>query len=458
MKDTKLIKALETLTKEEWGDWRKFLLMHTYETSEIYHLFTILQQKKNQLNNLETSEDLINKHFPKLSSKAFSNLMAKLYQLLESWLAINEMQASPYDEQLYLVKSLNKRGLFDQANYAANKLEQLISSNDKIDLDKSAALSILFHSQYYSDNPAGKILLDKLINAHCATYQDTSALYAIELVNWGGIANIDYNKELDILYQSCLHFKPSTTSSLNPAIKNIYLNSDVDAYNEVAEALYNGRFTFGSELHLVVTNYLEILSRKLFMKGKLENVQEVTKMQAYALEVFSKTGTCKIPNARFQNIVSTLSFMNSYEWTRQFIDEWIDKVETKNKEASKDLAYALNCFYHENYNTIMEYTRHTTYDDIYQKSRALVLQLIGLYYNRNENYDLFLTTKSNFNNFLKRNKSDIVTSTYIGISNLLNIIDLLAKKDFKKVEIDLNKYENIVYRSWVIKEVKQRSR
>jgi hypothetical protein len=454
MKDTKLIKALETLTKEEWADWRKFLLMHTYETSEIFHLFNILQQKKNQLNNLETSGDLINKHFPQLSPKAFSNLMAKLYQLLESWLSINEMQASPYDEQLYLVKSLNKRGLFDQANYVANKLEKIIKDDPLKDMSKTQTLANLYHNQYFT-NPSAFANIRDLALWHLQNMNELSSLYEVELVNITKLRKWDFSKELERLNQIIEDSQNEAEVSIFRKVKNIFLNGDVDSYHFVEKALLRGDFNPQSEMHNILTEYIEMQSRRLFMAGKLSNTKALSKFQEYALATSAQANQGKISSTKFQNIISVLSFMNTYQWCTAFIDRWIERVETRDPIVCRDLAMAQNCFYHERYGEILQYLRHTTYDDVNQKLRAQTLQLIAIFHDRSKNYDAYVNFIENFRNTVKRNKSKISSNLFESKTNLIKIIDLLDKRDFKNVKIDLSQYGNIFYRSWVEKQIKK---
>jgi hypothetical protein len=455
MKKTKLIEALNTLADEEWSSFRRHVLMHTFEKSEIYKLFRLLQKKKNNFDQLGEVEFFRDKYYPHLSNKALSNLMAKLYQIIESWFALSEMKSSKYDEEIYLLRSLNRRGLYDQANYIAKKIENRILEDKTEDDIKSKSLSSVYHSQYYSNNPAGKIQLGKLIKYHSQNYIETSSLYEIELINWGNISRIDFTAEIEILKKSTATLKATELSNLLNAISLIFVKDDVVAFKDVSSALLKGQFTYDSELHIIVANYMELLSRKLFMKGVLKDVKEVTKIQIYSLELSAKNTEGRISSARFINIIGTLAYINTFDWTKKFIDKWIERVDSNYIEATKDLAYAQNCFYNEKFDKILNFTYHKSYDDIGQKLRAITLQLIGLYYDRKENYNSFHDSIINIKSFLNRNKSKLSASMYFSVLNLVNCIYDLQKGNKLKVVDLVASNQNIFYRSWLEKQLEK---
>ena len=122
---SKLINSLSTLSSKEWSSFRKFLLMNTRDDSDNFKIFKFIQLRKDGMDVLENLDTLRMKYFPKFTGKGFSNVMSRLQLWLEEWMVIEEMRSIKYEKELLLVKATNRRGLYDQADQTARKVNEL---------------------------------------------------------------------------------------------------------------------------------------------------------------------------------------------------------------------------------------------------------------------------------------------------------------------------------------------
>ena len=187
MASPKLFTALNILSKDEWSSLRKYILVHTRPESNNVRCFSLLLEHKKLLLDKDFEESLRLKHFSQISSKSFSNILSKLFQLFEDWFAIQSFKDEPYYKELTLIKHYNQRGLFHLADKISDKLENQILKSDQLDLHHHEILSKIYHNQYYSSNPIkrkNKNLLSECIDLYTKGIIDRSSAYLMDIIHY----------------------------------------------------------------------------------------------------------------------------------------------------------------------------------------------------------------------------------------------------------------------------------
>jgi hypothetical protein len=450
MINTKLVRALSTLSKEEWISFKKYLLMNVGETSEVYILFTAIYNKRGSLKNIESQEFYISEFFPHLSNKSFSNILSKINDYLQTWMAIEEMNSSKYDAEIYLLKSLNKRGLYQEANLIFKKLESKITKDEKLDFDKKTALSKLYHFQYYSDNPKSqedRNIFERLIQYHMESYKEMTHFYLIELINAEVVLKEDHTSVIKILKSSISEISATELSKRLDLIENSIRSLEYHELKNLSKDLLNDSYTKDSATEEYVSLYLLMLAKKYWTKGMAPNTDLLMKLQSFQLE--NETKKSKISVKRFHNIINTICHILSYQKTKEFIDQWIDSVDSKLLNETKDLAYAQNCFHHKKYNELILYVRFISFDNLGQKLRAMAIHTISHFLDTSKDREYAINSIKSFKLFLKRNKNEITPFIFESNFNLCHFLEILVKDKIRYNEINLNQYTPIAFRSWV---------
>ena len=281
-------------------------------------------------------------------------------------------------------------------------------------------------------------------------------IYELELHNWGLLKQIDYSYHLDILHSVNEKLPDSALSEILLDLAKVVSQLDLEAFLKVKALLLNDTFEKNSELHTLITMYLINAGIKLWENGKYTNAQESARLIEYGLrsEVLMKSG--KIPWRRFFNLIATLGKLKSFDWTQEFIERWYQNVETENLIYTKSLAEALNAFGFQKYELIIPLIRGIEFQDFIEKLRALGLEVIALYIDRKDNYNLLRNNISNFKRTLKRNEGKLSTPTIKSYVNFLKVLELLIQRDFRKITIHLEKYDALIYRGWLFTQVQNK--
>ena len=457
MNKTKLISVLITLTPEEWSSFRKYLLMYTRKGSDNFDFFEFLNHKKERLTALPAAEEVRTKHFPKLSAKGFSNMMSRILNWLEDWMAIDEFKQVQYQEDLMLIKSYNRRGLFKLANAKAAKLEKSILNAEGLDIYENKALAELFHIQLYSENAIkysdGGLMFEKLSDHFFKQVKEYSLLYLPELMNIQRIQKYDLSNAIQKINQVAKLLPESELGTYLEQLIKLNVNNDAQLLEDLFGQVKEGVFSKDGFIHTLMVYYFIAFSLQFWLKGTLQSKALVGEIHDYAIGSGVLLQNKKITLRRFHNIVSTLAAINTYDWTIDFVDRYVDMVDTPNKESSRLLAYAQICMYNNKYDEISKYLSSVTFDDFDIKMRSHCLLAIALYKDEKIELETLQNKILNFKRFLTRHKSRVSEKYYDSNFNFFEVIARLSMKKFQDTVIDLSKYSNLSYRYWIKEEL-----
>ena len=468
MKDTKLLKALSTLNKEEWMSFRKHVLMHTGVDSELYSLFVILQSRKLNYEGLKSPDQFRKKYFSSVSQKTFFGMLSKLYKWLEDWFAINEMKISEYDQVLYLVKALLRKGLVKEAKSHSHKLVRKLEESDGLDFKVNKTLAELSHVRYYNVNTDSEEERHQLLltasRKNAENYKDISQFYIAELSNRGRIFNQtkkysnDFEKTKQMLSLSGELIDSSEISKYGKIINEVIQNGEVAKLEILKNSIVAGEFKSGSELEVLVNDYARIYIRKLFLNKKVDNVDSFYPIFNFRMNKLMAETDKKITSINFHNLVDEIANLISVEKAKDFIETWIDYVETTKPKETKDLAYSQIYLIKRDFNKMFEYSQNISFDNYGQRTRAWLHNVICHYKFRHENYQQAIQSLSAFKNYLKRNKKKYSKNFLTGNLNTVILMEKIAKNDFKEMEIQIEDYKPLFYRLFMTEEVQKLKR
>jgi len=459
MKDTKLIRALKTLTKEEWRSFRKHLLSYTGSDSEIFSLFTIFQKNKNKLSELGDPKDFKKKHFPELTLKAFFVMSSKIYKCLEDWLALNEYKKEEYQKELFLIKALFNKGLLQEARAHADKLKTRLNSSEVLDLNIKKILAEIDHLVYYNVNKdsvdyRNKLLLS-LSENFALSYKERSQFYLAELLNRKNFYRINYDKHIEDLKASHKFIPDSELIEVGNSVIQVMGAKDSIHLNKLIDTLLERKINAGSELESILKAYGSIGIRTAYGFGYFNDIKNLQPFFNFLFESDMENSSGKITNTRFHNTVDVLGNYLDMEQTLGFVDMWIDRIETPKPKETKDLAYAQIYFINRDFKKMMEYSNYIAFNNPGQRTRAWIHNLICMYIFRKENYDLVTHSLKAFKSYLRRNKQKYSINFFKSSHNIATIMEKLIKNDFTPQKINIQDYKKVFYKKWVTEEIEK---
>ena len=457
MATPKLLTALNTITRDEWSSFRKYLLMFTREDSDNFQCFIQLAERKDNLMKEGLDESLRKKYFPKMKPKSFSNLLSRLFSWFEDWFAIVTFENKKYTRDLTLIQGYNERGLFKLANQASSKLEAKIKKETYLDIDQHETLAKLYHAQYYSSNPIkkkkGNTVFKDCLEHYISMISEKSTGYLLDLENFSSIRDTDYNHAKSILEQ--LHeLTPQTKlkSILSLAYKMLK-SKDWDSFLALKKSLENDNIiNQASDLFLILTIYLRRVSVDLWLDDKSIELNTILETHQLSFTALEQNKIQKFFPINLFIGVSTLGVILNYNQTEQFINKWIDKVHTDYKKSVLNYCNAVNAFRHQRYGEMPALLSGLEFENHDFKIISQALMIIAQY--KMDEEDLMMTMIQNLKKQLRRNSPPIPQVLLLKITNLLRVIILLAKSKYdNSIVIDLEKHKPIFYKSWVLKEL-----
>jgi hypothetical protein len=458
MRKTKLVTGLISLNHEELKSYKKYVQQRCGIDSDVNKIFEIFYNKREDLDQVDI-EKIRTKYFSRITTKVFSNHMSTLFQWFEDWLVIEELYYEKFDYDLYLLKALNRRGLYNLANISAENLETKLQSLEKMNIKKTFVKAKMNHYMMYSNNPIkqekGNDFIANAAQYHLEYALEQALVYETELHNWGVLNRVDYSAIIANIHQVCKVLPATDISKELEKINQFFLTRDLDTLLNFREQVFNN-FDIDSELHTFYTLYIIIFSNKLWSANHLKDKQIILENYNYAMEegVFLKNN--KIGNSTFNNIVGAIGQVASYKITEEFIDNWINLVETNNRHATYHVASAINCFYHDMYSEIPKHTYLKNFGTIEQELRALFLYHISCFIDRKNETEVFILNAKKLTLFLEIKQGEISELQFLQYINLLNLLNKINKTKDDNVVIDIDDYLPIPYKSWCIEMLKNR--
>lgn len=453
MYSNKLISILSSFNKEELGRVRKFILQYSKETSDVMQVFDYYYKNFKSEEEVAEIETVVEKYFNHLTKKVFLNHLSTLLSYVEQWLVLTQIENEKHSFDLTLVKAYNKRGLYHMADLTQHKILKNIDKEDHYSIENTKAKATLLNEQYYSNNPikyeeGAKILTD-LMQAYFKKIYSHLLVYESELINWGKIQKHSYEEELNVL-RKIKEVLPKTELSLVlEELVSMVISDDTDIFLNMVSKVLAEKFEKGN-LQTITTIYTvrkanELWAKKVPLPELKTIIQELYDF-AMTHGVFTDHGMISPPS--YRNLLMVLCLSQSYEQLMAFNDKWISKVNSKCPESTKAVCNAIICFYKERYKEIMDYTRYTEYDEINEKAFALHLHLIACFMNREQEYDLYVYTLSNFESFLLRAESKVSEKTF---KSLRNSCSFMKQYDKTKNKVDLSQFDVLQFRLWMEK-------
>lgn len=461
MQSAKLIQTCLTFSTEEWTDLRKTIYANHRSDSDIVDLFNFLYKRKDRLESLKTKEAVRRKHFEKLTSKGFLNLLSRLYNEVEDWLVFYEYRSNNHQKKLLLLKTFNNRGLYKQADALAKSMIDEANALLNTNVAKDQILLDVYDAQYYSNNPIkyqkelGKEYLQFIQMYLERLTRSRASIYLAELSNWSDIRNVDLSNSIERLRSltEMLDVHPEM-KVYNDALVSLFENTTAEPFYILKDGLLGGKLEQGDLLHDIVCYALMTKIFKLLNKKVLTESRNLVDIYNYVLgtDLLIKHG--KIPSVRFENMVVHMAQKLSFDETSEFILKWINRVNTEYPGAQVNACMAINAFYNKRYSDLLNYTNDQHFSGPRSKQRILLFEIIGMYYSKTIDYNSLLMKIKNFKRYLKRNAAKYSKHNGESKMNLLKIMELHHKAKFdSSITIDLSKYENIFYRTWVEEEL-----
>lgn len=448
-KNTKLITSLMTVRQKEWKSLKRYLLLYTTKETEYYRLVDLLS-RQTPLDSLDIEAFRL-KNFEDMTSKNFYNLMSKITDWIEDWMVATLINKNQRKKNMYLVKALNNRGLYTQADKKAEKIEKDILEEKQLDLNTNAEYHQLLYNQYYSNNPIkyrdGENLLKKLVSTQMQSYKEYAMTYLLELHNRTELSKYQLNGEIEKLKSVCSLIEDNKLTSLLSQMEHLLRERKLETLKELTKVLLAKSIKSGRDLHLLFYGYLNRLSRIIWTIENQVDKKLLLDITNYGIESGIYTENGKIIDYQFFNLIARLSLLIKQQEVFDFINQWSYMVNTSDLDSTVHHSNAIASFYYKKYKEVLVYTSKTNNYNQRTKLVSSALKAIALFEENEEG--LLNDHLHNYKRMQKRKEIQLSVNFYKSHMNLTKVIELMCKKKYdSSIEINLNNYLPIFYKSW----------
>lgn len=461
MQQSRLIQHLKALSQTDWRMFIQYVSSPYFNQNQrvqalVEYLHTCAPDfEKQKLLKKAIFPILFPKNKKVFSTQSVHDHFSMVLRLLEGFLAQKGLEASEWEAQTLLVTTLQKLGLHHAFE---RKYAQFISTNQQAqNLDTfyrqyRMHMGAYTRAQQVRDDTASD-LLDETEKSLDRFYLVSKLKLGAERLNRSRIFKDSPTPTLDPMLE--LGLSQVTLLAEDPllavygTIYKLYAKPEETARYDVLIELLAGVVNgfdkeAASETYAFALNY----AIRTFNEGDASFISRIFELYKRLLELGLLTqDDGNFPHAMMKNVVTAGLRNKEFEWTRDFIEEYKEKIDPERRNDVYAYNMATYYFEQESYREALRGLSQTKFKDVFYELGARTL-MVKIYYEMEEDDSIGYLLKA-FRAALKRNKA--VSPSYFKLfDNFLRFVDKLYKlkmgKKAAKQETWQKTFDELSYR------------
>lgn len=398
MKNSKLIQVLETLSKIELREFKKYLQspLHNQRKDVVQLLNSILAKTSANL-PLLSKATLYQSLYPNqpYNPVKFDLVISYLFRLLQNYLAWKNWQADSHMIQFHAGQSFAKRGLKVIAKNTFDKLtkdlaqkpnrngdyffklqqiqweeHQLSDINSPQDNNEKWVMSATLDHWYYIE----KLKHYCLLLSYQQVYPSTHQLPAITTI----LTTLQTSKAIEIpiisVYYHCA--------------KMLKTPANQDNFLTFRDLLFKNQKTLpSSEFRRLLLMSINFCVRQI-NNGQRNYLAQLLEFYQVGLATNTLLENGKLSRITYHNIVGTGINSDNLPWTKKFIDQYKNLLEKKFRESTYSFSLARLAYHQKDYNAVLKLLQKANYRDLLLNLAAKTL-LLKVYVEQDQDALLF---------------------------------------------------------------------
>ena len=462
MLELKLHRYLNKMKTPELKDFKKYLNFIYRSDNEVNVLYNYIYECRNGKKTEEITIPLIQLHlFPHLNRKSIQNICSVIVKNIENYWTYSDLKTQTLRWNVSKFESLNKRGLHNEANKLALKLERKINKDTDLNLWTNYHIIKMLHEQYFSNNPIKRNqedslrILKSLVQTKERLNSDFSLYYSAELASMERLYGQDWNNELDTLQSSS---KPDQRNLSQGLYKQFNLiNNDYQEFPVLLNQLIRlNEDEISSSLRIT---FFYRVRRHLILQSRKGN--EKAKGQLRDLIIWSSKSSLfmhnnQIADMRFVSDINILCQLKEVDEANDYIESLIKHVPSKEKNELRNLGKMYIEFALNNFGKVIEIFSTTKFKVVSQRLQASGLFLQAHYEEDNDDIEFLESKIRSIKDYLHRHKTELGIVQSNSWKGFLKVYELLvAKTEMNLVQEFIDRQEHIIYKIWLQKQIKR---
>lgn len=475
MKNTNLIKILNTFTEKEMKDFEDFIRSPYFnKKTPVIKLFNYIKKFYPDFNSSKLGKEIVFKNmFPDKNYNygSMKNIIFELQKLSEKFIVIYEISMDEFKINSTLVDTLGKRNLTLLSEKHLKELENSLIGNEIRDVDYFYKMHKLYELKQMQsfDSSKGNVhsrkqnSLPVFENSHIST-EYLKKFYLLSSLRYYN--KIITNKSLyDVseISNECEKFIDHYSSDL----KNYSLNLEVEflklnlgklkdeEFLKLKEVILKGLYEEKAGDRIIYAYSIYLLN---YCRTKNQTDK---KFRIYAFEILKNLVANKNYDSEngFMNLVLTRNIiliateLLEFQWCEKFIENDLQRVHPDYRNSIIQFYNAKKNFFEGNFEKSLEYLSVMKNDDVFNKYYIKELAIINYY--ELKYFDLLFEQIDSYKKFLSNN-SMFPDSYKIRVKLFLNYISDLgraatgSKIDLQLLRKDIEQEKNLAYQNWLL--------
>lgn len=465
MNNSKLIRTLRILDAKELKRLLQFLKSPFYNSNpNIVKLYMLLRSHHPDFSSLKlTREKVFKKVFPdwKYEHQKMLNLMSDFTALLEKYMVVLQLEKEELEQKKLLVRSYSERpncyDVFVKKNKEVEKYLDDLPYRDEIYFREKQELNLRYFGHPGTDmHTDGKEALRSAAE-YSKAHQILSNVKIESALNaWkntvGGRKNIGKIDEF---------------LAVNTAAFSIYkkLNHlqiagvDEEGVVDIASGFKAKINVFRIDDKVNILKILLNYSNRFVNQGKLKFITLSFELYKTGLDYNCLMVQGKLKETTYHNIVTFGTLNNEFNWTKEFIENYLESLDAKVRNDAYALAMGQWFFAKEEYGKVVEVLQHSFNEtlDVLKSKTLIVRSWYELFRRDTKYFELLIAQLEAFEKYTRRNKTvspRIVEGLlkFIGFTKKLTLIHL-SNEDVGSIKSEIVKEKNVALKSWLLKKV-----
>ncbi len=268
--------------------------------------------------------------------------------------------------------------------------------------------------------------------------------YACEMLNRQTIFNIAYDQQwtqilVDQLTQNAAIFPDNPLISIYHQIYRLLQSPSDEGYQAIQDELELNKEKIAHEEKANMYSFLQNHCIRQLNAGHPYYLKELFLLYQTLLEEQILIDTQGfIAHPHIKNIVTVGLRLQKYEWVRDFLETYKDRIHAQHREDAFHYNLAQYHYEQKQYRQALKLLTQINYSDLFYQLDARMLQM-RVYYEMEEDDSLLYLVKA-FKTFLKRNQ-ELSKRQYAPYENLLQLAQKAYRLKIKQGSMPQGKYQ-----------------
>lgn len=485
MTTSKIILLLRKLNKNELAAFRDFLISPFFNNKgKLVEFYDQLIRYAPKFDEKEINRNKIYEQiYPtsKFNIQVYKNLSSELYLLARKFIAISYYKENEFEPGINLLEKLESYGIDELYKAELKNLRQKLNKSKFNDIHFLHKFRLALIERNFSYHRSKRLILSSIGDEESNELMKYYFIHAFrqrfDFESIGLNFNVNDNEspalghirrqlEQGLVQETINHMQKAKSKDYEIVAIFYYIlmsfkYPDNNFYFKTSkELVFKNINKFDKSARFEVSDALYgLFSFRMMLNSSIENYRDTFDIINFRLKrnLYRENSKGYFDAISFRAIFLTGARLKEYDWLKKFLKKYIKEVIPGHRENLNNLLNGFIMFFEKRFEDSLNYLNRVKYDINLYKLDVRKLQLLN-YYELNL-FEPAFSLVASFKEFLNSNKQitadeKLKNMTMLGFySRLLKLKNDYNEFRLLKLEKDINKNQNLLYKDWFIDKI-----